>query len=710
MASRIKTELKNEPMEFRPLGRRAQPNRPPPPRPPPLRPGQSKAFVQPDVKPKVEMKPLPEDPPGTYSDFVITSTGISEWRHDMMSFRPTSVKSAVNPMEWPRPVKLNRKELKKNYKTVDKVEPAKPLLGLDGKPVIGPDGKVVMVGGVDGLQPNGRPRPKDNGKGKDKDQQKRKFKRTKTRQVFRVSDEVRQLRREERHPWVLESGDGQQLWEGRMEDRGPPLQVLLFENNKGPGGFLAVPLNKWYTFKEPPKHTILTLDQAEQFEKDIAKNSDIQRWMMRRTGGKVSDATQMTLKRESSAEPTRPRTTSDGSVLSRSGMRVLQVRTGNTADYNNTGDDDEGDEGAAAARRRRDRGGGGDGDYDEFEFEEEFADDDEGAIFPEDEEEDEETKALKEKEARMMRAANVTNDENRMDETAQDEEEESDEDELNDAGKAMKKALRLWEKGAYADDDDDDNKNPYLSSDEEEEEQEGTDSGTNTPLPTGVLPQPGTPPKPTTNAKPNGSASKPGFRPLSRATSPVPGKPATNGISGAHLLAQRATSPPPGTNRVPPAGTPQRALSPLAAEAGGKRAGSPPRTSPVSGSLKRKAPDEGSSPPSGRASSPGGTATSPGPSTTPNKRPRTLPKVTVPANLQFDKAIPPGPIIAFLRIKPRTTGDCVKNFKDWFKEDGRNKGVLSFWIKQIARLDNSGGEAVLKLHDDAKLAQMGIEF
>ncbi|KZP00169.1 hypothetical protein CALVIDRAFT_560766 [Calocera viscosa TUFC12733] len=708
MASRIKAEFKNDPMELKPLGRRQQPVRPPPPRPAPSRPGQSKAFVQPDIKPKVESKPLPEDPPGTYTDFVITSSGISEWRHDMMRFRPTNMNQVVNPMDWIRPVKLNRKELKKNYKAVDKIEPARPLLGLDGKPVVGPDGKIVMVGGPDGLLPNGRARPKDNGKGKDKDQPKRKFKRTKTRQVFRVSDEVRAVRREERHPWVMESADGAHVWEGRLEDRGPQLQVLLFQSQKE--GFVAVPLSKWYTFKEPPKHTILTLDQAEQFEKDLAKSSDIQRWMMRKTGGRVSEATQLTLKRESSAEPARPRANADGSIHARSGARMLQVRTGNAADYGDQGDDDEGAEGAGSRRRReRERGGGGDGDYDEFEYEEEFQDDDEGAILPDDEEEDEETKALKEKEARMMRAANAVNDENRMDEDGQEEDEDEDEDELNDAGKAMKKALKLWEKGAYADEDDDDNKNPYLSS-EEEEEEEGTESGSSTPLPTGVLPQASTPGKSGT-PRPNGSASKPTSRNISRAGSPVGGR-SSNGISGASVLAHRATSPPPGTSRLPAVGgVAARALSPLAAEAGGRRASSPPRTAPAASSLKRKAPDDVSSPPGGRGSSPGPTtAASPGSSNTPNKRPRTLPRVAVPASLVFDKAIPPGPIIAFLRMKPRTTGDCVKNFKDWFKEDARNKNVLSFWIKQIAKLDNSSGESVLKLHDDAKLAQMGIEF
>jgi transcription initiation factor TFIIF subunit alpha len=173
----------------------------------------------------------------------------------------------VDLTKWNGPIKLNRKDYKPPEDTTGDPPPPielTPMLGPDGKPVIGIDGKIVMVG-PDGKVPppggattraNGTSQAK-NGKGKGKQMFKKK-----TRQVFLVDPETRQLRREERYPWVMEeSGPNGQVWVGHLDD---PTKAETH-------GFLVpmgtqfqfVPMHRCYKFQKRPTYKILGVAEAE---------------------------------------------------------------------------------------------------------------------------------------------------------------------------------------------------------------------------------------------------------------------------------------------------------------------------------------------------------------------------------------------------------------------------------------------------------------
>ncbi len=183
----------------------------------------------------------------------------------------------VDITTWSRPVKLNRKEARRDGRDGAMGAPVPqavgPMLGPDGKPVIGMDGKVVMV------DADGRPiRPGDqngvngasNGaggagaKGKDKEKvsaAKKKFQK-KTKQVFLVPDAVRQLRKEERYPWVMEDGSGKEVWHGSMEEVSKAETQAMFMPAAN-DIFKFVPAHRWYKFQKKPNYHIPNLEEAE---------------------------------------------------------------------------------------------------------------------------------------------------------------------------------------------------------------------------------------------------------------------------------------------------------------------------------------------------------------------------------------------------------------------------------------------------------------
>lgn len=215
-------------------------------------------------KPEPEIDEDNTTPSGSYTDFQVISSSLRGWKYDIMKFDSRGKEVDLN--KWNGPVKLNRKD----YRPPDKDAQAEaipveltPMLGPDGKPVIGADGKIVMVG-PDGKVPqaNGsatKPNGKDAGKGKGKGKQM--FKK-KTKQVFLVPDEVKQLRREERYPWVMEeSGENGQVWVGHIENPEKSLTHGLLV----PMGsqFQFVPTHRWYKFQKRPTYRILALEEAE---------------------------------------------------------------------------------------------------------------------------------------------------------------------------------------------------------------------------------------------------------------------------------------------------------------------------------------------------------------------------------------------------------------------------------------------------------------
>jgi len=199
---------------------------------------------------------LPDTP---FQEFRLLSSALNGWKYDVMRF---DSRKSVDILRWQRPVKLNRKDLRRNDEaSVDATPQAVgPMLGPDGKPVIGSDGKMVMI------DAEGRPIQATNGgvsesvqnKDKGKVPLKKRFQK-KTRQVFPVAEEVRQLRKEERYPWVIEDSSPAQheLWTAQMEDLGRA-ETHAFFMPAANEVFKFVPSHRWYKFQKKLNHNLPT--------------------------------------------------------------------------------------------------------------------------------------------------------------------------------------------------------------------------------------------------------------------------------------------------------------------------------------------------------------------------------------------------------------------------------------------------------------------
>ena len=180
-------------------------------------------------------------------------------------------RKTVDINTWTGPVKLNRKDTRRSAATGESDGPAAPvavgpMLGPDGKPVIGMDGRVVMI------DAEGKPiRPgaqaangSADGKGKEKDKPspaKKKFQK-KTKQVFLVPEHIRQLRKEERYPWVIEDATGQEVWVASMEEVSKAETQAMFMPCPS-DIFKFVPAHRWYKFQKKPHYRVPNLEEAE---------------------------------------------------------------------------------------------------------------------------------------------------------------------------------------------------------------------------------------------------------------------------------------------------------------------------------------------------------------------------------------------------------------------------------------------------------------
>jgi transcription initiation factor TFIIF subunit alpha len=198
-------------------------------------------------------------PEGPFQEFKLMSSALNGWKYDVMKF---DSRKPVDISRWTPPIKLNRKELRRDdVVATDAPQAMGPMLGPDGKPVIGTDGKMVMV------DAEGRPIQTgdvSNGGGKEGKGKglalngKKKFQK-KTRQVFFVPEEVRQLRREERYPWVMEDSSPTQneVWIGQMEDVSKS-ETHGFFMPAANDVFKFVPAHRWYKFQKKLKHDLPT--------------------------------------------------------------------------------------------------------------------------------------------------------------------------------------------------------------------------------------------------------------------------------------------------------------------------------------------------------------------------------------------------------------------------------------------------------------------
>lgn len=338
------------------------------------------------------------------------SSDLNGWKYNVMKFES---RRSVDIDTWQKPIKLNRKDLKREQESRDGPGVGLPvavkaMLGPDGKQVIGADGKVVMVD-ADGRPIHGEraagpatAKPKEKGPGRKKFQKK-------TRQVFLVPEATRQLRREERYPWVMEDAIGSQIWTGMLDDLHKAETHAMFlptEDNV----FKFVAPHRWYRFQKRQNHKIPSLEEAEKMVSGIhalifenysngiyqmaayQKHRNPEQWLASRAGRKAAgpqDSNSPTVKVEENANPhiipSASLVREYGQSAGPGGRQLRAVIKGSLF-----GDDDDDDE-SKVASRRRERELGGEGDADELDFEEDFADDDEKYL---EENQDEETKEL----------------------------------------------------------------------------------------------------------------------------------------------------------------------------------------------------------------------------------------------------------------------------------------------------------------------------
>lgn len=413
-------------------------------------------------------------PDGEFSEYKLMSSALNGWKYDVMKF---DARKPVDVSTWDEPIKLNRKDIRKQAATSTQPVPVAPMLGPDGKPVIGADMRIVMV------DAEGRP-ISNAGEGSSKDPKaralangKKKMAR-KTRQVFKVPDDVRQLRREERYPWVMEDAKQNEVWVGQLEEVSKAETHALFMP-AAQEVFKFVPAHRWYKFHKKPKHHVPDLEEAESLVcprswlvslvrlflsqmARIQKNKDPERWLLhRRHGQGPSASTAAMFKADPDAIAGVAPLVHTASQSRAPGGRALR-----TVNRGSQGVDQD-EEGNVRPKREDD----GEGHLDEQLFEEEVADDDEHEAADMD---DEEAKELEVRvsilkklawptcitQERLKREYKLAN--KRREGYIDESDEEEDESQLSKDGKSLKKLMRKLEKNvAY---DSDEERNPYASS------------------------------------------------------------------------------------------------------------------------------------------------------------------------------------------------------------------------------------------------------
>ncbi|KAF9485352.1 Rap30/74 interaction domain-containing protein [Pholiota conissans] len=608
-------------------------------------------------------------PEGPYQEFRLLSSVLNGWKYDVMKFES---RRPVDVFRWTQPIKLNRKDLRRDDGVANVVpEAVGPMLGPDGKPVIGADGKMVMV------DAEGRPIQGSSGttnakQDKGKAAAKKRFQR-KTRQVFFVPEEVRQMRREERYPWVMEdsSTTHNELWIGQMEDL-KKSETHGFFMPAANDVFKFVPAHRWYKFQKKLKHDLPTDTANVESLYNQSQKRDPQAWLASRKGKGPSSATVAMFKAEAEGRDVPGSSSlvySSGQSLGPGGRKLKAVDSG----MDNLFDDDEDGEGGASRRRKRELGE--EGDIDEQLYEDDFADDDEKMEIDDN---DEEAKELEERLKKEYQSAN------KQREAGVDESEEEDDGQpRNKQAKAMQKLIRDREGNEVYESDEE--KNPYASSEEEEveeepvlatassaiqEQQQKVESRAQTPKPVAPGPRP---------------LAIPATR--SRAASPV----LSPGHGGHSIVAKRATSPKIPKPKVVNV---SRGNSPLGGQQsiGGSRPTSPVAvpngTSDMKVGFKRKAEDSPTSPTSHNVNAAAVNSQNQLPKAKKRKPPPGVNPIVV-TSVELESLL-----VDWLRkTTTATTRDCIHHFTPYLT-DQDIKNEFSAMVRKHAQL--KGGILVLR--------------
>ncbi|KAF9075808.1 hypothetical protein BDP27DRAFT_1380466 [Rhodocollybia butyracea] len=607
-------------------------------------------------------------PEGPFQEFRIMSSALNGWKYDVMKF---DSRKSIDILRWQGPIKLNRKDLRREDPSLSGVGQAvRPMLGPDGQPVIGPDGKTVMVDNEGRpVTANSEASGSSKGKGLAAANGKKKFQK-KTRQVFIVPEEIRNLRKEERYPWVIEDASGQEVWTAQLDDLGKA-ETHAFFMPAANDVFKFVPSHRYYKFQKKLKHDLPTDTTSVESAYLKSLKRDPSTWLHQRNGKGPSAATAAMFKAEAEG----------GQAITQQslGPGGRKLKTVDSGADNLFGDDDE-DDGGAAKRRAKEYGG--EGDMDEVVYEEDFADDEEKMEV--EDSNDQEAKELEERLKKEYKNANKTH-EGYIDES----EEEDDNPGMSKQAKRMQKMLRSREGNNVYDSEEEEN-NPYASSQEEEEEEEEPITATG-PAVQPQQSQTKTESPPESQPSDAGSAvTVNGTTGESRATSPIPG------LGGHSVVAKRATSPKVpsiklksanGSRSGSPLANTSRASSPVSPTSGapGSKATSPITTNGLPNgqsspqSKKRKAED--SSP--GSPTSPTSPASN-GPSK-PKKRKAQPSAVAVPSGPLEDRLL-----IEWLKNTPTanaSTRECIQYFTPYLTDDEK-KAKFTVLVKEIAQLKN----------------------
>ncbi|GAW05329.1 transcription initiation factor iif subunit alpha [Lentinula edodes] len=660
------------------------------PRPPPPNSALNGSRPSSPVKAKPSPKPSPPKPnadddeadlqlpDGPYQEFRIMSSALNGWKYDVMKF---DSRKSVDILRWQGPIKLNRKDLRREDPSMSGAGQAvRPMLGLDGQPVIGSDGKTVMV------DSEGRPVTENGasgsgaGKGKGLTNGKKKFQK-KTRQVFIVPDEVRNLRKEERYPWVIEDAPGSEVWTAQLDDLGKA-ETHAFFMPAANDVFKFVPSHRYYKFQKKLKHDMPTDTTSVESAYQKSLKRDPSTWLHQRNGKGPSAATAAMFKAEADGQPQ-----ANGSLVHQAqqslgpgGRRLKAVDSGADDLF---GEDDE-DNGAA---KRRAKEFGGEGDMDEMVYEEDFADDEEKMDV--EDTNDQEAKELEERLKKEYKNANKTR-EGYIDESDEEEEKPG----MTKQAKRMQKMLRAREgNDVYESEEEEDN--PYASSEEEEDEEEE------------IVPQTGPAVQPQSKSPTPSQTSSSNLELMkattqingavhttaSRATSPVPG------LGGHSVVAKRATSPKvpkikPNLTNTGRSGSPlaSRASSPVSpvgaggmttatSPTPGSRAGSPAAVNGVqngqSQNKKRKAEEAGSLSPTLLSSN--------GPPKPKKRKAHPTTAVAIPAGPLEERLL-----IEWLKNTPTanaSTRECIQYFTPYLTDEEK-KAQFTGLVKEIAQLKN----------------------
>ncbi|CCG83365.1 Transcription initiation factor IIF subunit alpha [Taphrina deformans PYCC 5710] len=382
----------------------------------PARPPPNKSNARPAVKKEPIEVPLDTRKWTSYT--LRAGRTLSEddgTRFNVMRFQAGK---AISPAsDFRRPVKLARRDL--NELTADQIEEG----GEEGEEASAA-AAVALAATTAAVPPAAPAKPAYSVAPHGGQPLERKQFRKRTHEVYQQDEAVRQLRQEERFPWLLEDEGGKNVYQGSLEGGQGGTYVFL---RLTADGFDVTPVSKFYRFGQRQKYQTMSLDEAEE---KMKKHKSLPRWVMK----DMEDGTRPGTPQDEPQRQYRMKTTSSNQKL------------------NIKAEEQE----------------------EELDFNEDFADDEEQHGLVDDEEDN---KELEERIKKEQLSANALGD---ADPEVENEADEATKLKLDKEGRRVQRFLEKLEKNNMYESDS--NSNPYgsSSSDSEDEKDAKTSATTST--------------------------------------------------------------------------------------------------------------------------------------------------------------------------------------------------------------------------------------